>query len=98
MTWAALHDAVQGPVVLAVDGLVVEAFYNRTAETARLHAALAHVAVSGPDRKGRYTVEVTNRAGGRGGGFQLLLDADNWARAYPVLQAFDAAAAAAGLR
>lgn len=98
MTWALFDDPVQGPTVLAVDGLVLEWFRHRSNEAFRSHAAMARVEVTGPDRKGRYTIEVSNRADGRRGGFQVMVDAEGLALAEPVIQAFEAAAAAAGLR
>ncbi len=99
MTWAYFDDPVQGPTVLTADGLVLEWFRHRSGDTSRVHAAMAEVAVTGPDSKGRYTIEVVNRTPhGRGSGFQVLVDADGLTRATPVIEAFATAAAAAGLR
>jgi hypothetical protein len=87
-------DNVQGVVVATFDGLVLEVFTDRLGSTTRLHRRLLHVAVDGPDRKGRHEVKLTTQPKGRGGGTTLFVPADAWAQVEPFLAAVAAAVAA----
>ena len=86
-------DNVHGVVVATFDGTVLEVFTDRVGSTTRLHRRLLHLAVDGPDRKGRHEVKLTTQPDGRGGGTTLFVPPEAWPQVEPFVVAVASAVA-----
>lgn len=91
MTDVAYEHALLGDSILAFDGRILEHFTWQSGSDGRMIVGLLVVEISGPDRKGRYTVKCATRPNGRGGGFHVVVDEANWSRIEPLIREIQAA-------
>jgi hypothetical protein len=85
-----------GECLLSFDGRVLEVFGYPSQDSYRYHAANLRIEVGDPDRKGKRTVQLTPRT--KGVGCALGISTEDWARAAPLLERVQAAAAEHGGR
>jgi hypothetical protein len=93
MTEVAYEDYLLGEVIVSFDGRVVEVFRRDVIDTLRAHARQLHVEVSGPDRRGRHTIEFATTSRGRGG-FKLTVPGEAWDDVSALVKQVTAAATA----
>ena len=79
-------DPVIGQVIYTFDGRVLEKFSERTATAERMIVGLLHVQVDEPNRKGRRQVMFSCLPNGRGGGFTLWVNEDQWPAVEPFVR------------
>lgn len=89
----AFEDLVQGRVVVAFDGHVLEVFTERFGSTCRLVRGMLYVAATGPDRKDRHTVTLRTMPAGRGNGTTLTIGGSDWSAVEPWIAELQAALA-----
>ena len=70
-------------ILLTFDGRVVEAFGFPGAESIRFHVLNLELTVDGPDRKGRYAVQLSPAT--RGGGCRVEVPEADWPEVGPFL-------------
>jgi hypothetical protein len=90
MTEVEFEDYLLGEVIVAFDGRVVEVFRRDVVETFRAHVRQLHLEKTGPDRRGRHTVEFATTSRGRGG-FKLTVPPESWEQMAGFVAAVEAA-------
>lgn len=95
VTDLAHDDPVLGPAIVTFDGRILELFTRRGGSEARLIVGLLDVEVGEPNRKGRREVLFSAGRGGRGGGFALWAQEEQWAAVEPFVREVEATVAAA---
>ncbi len=77
MPEARFRDLVHDQVVITFDGNALEVFTERHASVKRFHVSMLDLSFDGPDRNGRYRINIsTGRS--TGAGFEANLDAAGW--------------------
>jgi hypothetical protein len=81
-------------ILLSFDGRVLEVFGYQGQDSVRYHAGNLLVDVGDPDKKGKRIVQLKPRT--KGVGCALGISTEDWARAAPLLERAQAAAAEQG--
>jgi len=83
-----------GVCVLTFDGRVVEVF-SQNGTSSRLHVLMLTIDVRGPDRKGRYVIDMAPANRGHGA-IRLLVSSEAYAALAPVITEVGSSVVAAG--
>jgi len=76
MPEATVDEVWADDVLLAFDGRVVEVFGFPGSESIRFHVRNLDLSVDGPDRKGRYALQLAPAT--RGGGCHVIVPEGDW--------------------
>jgi hypothetical protein len=79
-----MHEVWADDVLLVFDGRVVEVFGCPGSESIRFHVRNLDLAVDGPDRKGRYALQLAPAT--RGGGCSVPVPEEDWAEVGPFVE------------